>query len=149
MKCDDPTILSFNNKDLIEIPRNILYLNQLNLLSLNGNHIRTLPDEFYKAFPQLTWLDLRCNELEFISRAVVNLSNLKNLLIGNNNIRRLCIELGGVKSLTGLNIGGNPIEFPSQDILLKDSCSIMRYFRECYLRRLEIEKVLSGEVIKK
>nr|CDS32126.1 leucine rich repeat containing protein 27 [Hymenolepis microstoma] len=146
---NDSTILSLENKNLIEVPQKVLWFNQLKHLSLNGNCIRVLPDEFYKAFPHLTWLDLRFNKLESISRAVVNLSSLKNLLVGNNNIRRLCIELGGINSLTGLNIEGNPIDFPPQDILSKGASYTIRFLRKCYSKRLELERLVSGEMSKK
>ncbi|VDO11734.1 unnamed protein product [Rodentolepis nana] len=144
---NESTTLSLENRNLIEIPQKILCLNQLKHLSLNGNCIRVLPEEFFKAFPHLTWLDLRCNKLEYISRGVVNLSSLKNLLVSNNNIRRLCIELGGINSLAGLNIGGNPIEFPPRDILSKGTSCIIQFLRKCYSKRLELERLVSDEML--
>ncbi|VDM31106.1 unnamed protein product [Hydatigera taeniaeformis] len=132
--------ISFENCELASIPSEILTFTQLQRLSLYGNQICSLPDIFFYSFPQLTWLDLRFNFLSAISRAVKNLQRIKNLLIGHNKIERLCLELGGIESLMGLNIEGNPLLFPSRNIINKGSKYVLQYLKECYARRTQLEK---------
>ena len=62
---------------------------------LEGNDIAFLPDEFFKFFPCLRWLDLRNNQLSRIpSFFLSNHQFLRNLLLEGNNLRNLPLELG-------------------------------------------------------
>ena len=64
-------------------------------LYLEGNEIAFLPDEFFKSFPKLKWLDLRNNHLTRIPSIFLSShSSLRNLLLQNNNLKSLPLELG-------------------------------------------------------
>lgn len=144
--------ISFENCELVSIPNEILSFIQLRVkhyheiilkrLSLYGNRICFLSDDFFCSFPQLIWLDLRFNLLSAIPRAIKNLSRIKNLLIGHNNISRLCLELGGIESLIGLNIETNPLQFPSKNIISRGSKYVLNYLKECYAKRTHLESKL-------
>lgn len=144
--------MSFENCELVSVPNEILAFTQLRVnqchkiilkrLSLYGNRIFSLPDNFFCSFPQLIWLDLRFNLLSSIPRAIKNLSRIKNLLVGHNNIHRLCLEIGGMGNLVGLNIGGNPLQFPSQNIISRGSKYVLNYLKECYAKRTQLESKL-------
>lgn len=131
--------INLENRKIAELPQKLFSLHQLKRITLSKNKIKTLPDQFFDSFPQLTWLDLRYNKLEFLSRKVANLKKLNYLLLGNNRIKRLCIEIGGIPNLNGLNIEGNPLEFPAERILSKGFKDIIQYLQECYNERVELE----------
>ncbi|CAG2231306.1 unnamed protein product [Mytilus edulis] len=61
--------------------------------------------------------------------------NLRNLLLEGNNLRSLPLELGLIKSLNGLNISGNPIEFPPGEIIEKGTNEILKFLREMLLAK--------------
>ena len=44
-------------------------------------------------------------------------TKLRTLLVGNNRITSLPAELGDLQTLCGLNLAGNPLFFPPEDVL--------------------------------
>lgn len=143
VKSIDSSEIGLESINLCKIPEDLLQLHQLQRISLYGNQLDSLPETFYNSFPQLTWLDLRYNRLHCISRSINRLQCLVNLLVGNNNISRLCLELGGIESLIGLHFEGNPLIFPSQDILLKGPSHVLDYLKNCNSKRIELERTSS------
>lgn len=63
------------------------------------------------------WLDLRDNELENIPKSIKNHQNLTYLLLQNNNLSSLPNELGTVLGLKVLQLSGNPLIYPPQDVI--------------------------------
>ncbi|GFO13391.1 leucine-rich repeat-containing protein 27-like isoform x2 [Plakobranchus ocellatus] len=125
------TSLDLSQKHLQAFPDELLELTNLEFIYLEGNEIGYLPDEFFKYFPRLRWLDLRNNEISRIPS--VYLSNhtcLRNLLLEGNNLRNLPLELGLVRSLHGLNIANNPLDFPPQEIIEKGTYGILSFLRD-------------------
>jgi len=64
-------------------------------MHLEGNEISNLPEEFFKYFPRLKWLDLRRNHL--VSLPSLHLGShrcLRTLLLEENELQALPLELG-------------------------------------------------------
>ncbi|XP_062609001.1 leucine-rich repeat-containing protein 27-like isoform X4 [Saccostrea cucullata] len=123
--------LELCNKGLLQIPRELLELNNLEYLYLEGNELTGLPDDFFDCLPRLTWLDLRKNKLLRLPSVYTGRHNhLRTLLLEGNKLRSLPLELGLIKSLNGLNISNNPIEFPPKDIMEKGTAEILKFLRE-------------------
>lgn len=124
------SILDLSRKDLQTLPEELLELTHVEYMYLEGNNIAFLPDEFFKFFPKLKWLDLRNNELSRIpSIFLSNHQCLRNLLLEGNNLRDLPLELGLVRSLHGLNITDNPLDFPPLEIIEKGTQNVLAFLR--------------------
>ncbi|XP_078310267.1 uncharacterized protein LOC111134419 isoform X4 [Crassostrea virginica] len=123
--------LELCDKGMIQIPRELLDLTNLEYLYLEGNELTSLPDDFFDCLPRLTWLDLRRNKLLRLPSVYTGRHNhLRTLLLEGNKLRSLPLELGLIKSLNGLNISNNPIEFPPKDIMEKGTSEILKFLRE-------------------
>jgi len=62
---------------------------------LEGNHLTSLPEDFFHLFPNLKWLDLRHNKLVIIPSIYLrNHQNLQTVLLEGNQLRTLPLELG-------------------------------------------------------
>ena len=67
----------------------------LQYLYLEGNDLSFLPEDFFKVFLQLKWLDLRNNKLcHFPTMCLGEHACLRNILLGNNMLKCLPLELG-------------------------------------------------------
>ncbi|KAL8592142.1 hypothetical protein ACOMHN_033513 [Nucella lapillus] len=125
-----PTV-DLSGKRLMAVPDELMQMEELESLYLEGNEISFLPDEFFKSFPKLKWLDLRNNRLTRIPSIFLGSHTcLRNLLLQNNSLKSLPLELGLVKTLHGLNITNNPLEFPPQDILQRGTYEIQKFLRD-------------------
>lgn len=123
--------LELCDKKMLQIPRELLEMNNLEYLYLEGNELTSLPDDFFDCLPRLTWLDLRRNKLLRLPSVYTGRHNhLRTLLLEGNKLRSLPLELGLIKSLNGLNISNNPIEFPPKDIMEKGTAEILKFLRE-------------------
>ncbi|XP_013063183.2 leucine-rich repeat-containing protein 27-like isoform X1 [Biomphalaria glabrata] len=120
-----------SRKHLQAIPEALLGLQHLEYLYLEGNQICYLPDDFFSFFPHLVWLDLRNNLLSRIPSLYLSSHTcLRNLLLEGNTLRNLPLELGLVSSLHGLNIAGNPLEFPPQTVIETGTQGILKFLRD-------------------
>lgn len=123
--------LELCDKKMLQIPRELLEMNNLEYLYLEGNELTSLPDDFFDCLPRLTWLDLRRNKLLRLPSVYTGRHNhLRTLLLEGNKLRSLPLELGLIKSLNGLNMSNNPIEFPPKDIMEKGTAEILKFLRE-------------------
>ncbi|XP_015773486.1 PREDICTED: leucine-rich repeat-containing protein 27-like [Acropora digitifera] len=111
------TTIDLSKKRLTQIPPKVLDLRQLEFLYLEGNLISSLPEDLFDRLPNLRWLDLRNNHISEIPQIIGTHRNLRNLLLEGNNVESLPLELGLLKSLSGLNLSGNPLEYPPQFIV--------------------------------
>ncbi|XP_058954381.2 leucine-rich repeat-containing protein 27 isoform X2 [Pocillopora verrucosa] len=131
------TTIDLSNKRLTQFPAEVLNLHQLEFLYLEGNAISSLPEELFDCLPYLRWLDLRNNRITDIPPIIGKHRNLRNLLLEGNTIESLPLELGLVKSLSGLNISSNPLEFPPAFIVEKGTQEVLKFLREQYMLQLQ------------
>ncbi|XP_022792726.1 leucine-rich repeat-containing protein 27-like isoform X2 [Stylophora pistillata] len=131
------TTIDLSKKRLTQFPAEVLNLHQLEFLYLEGNAISSLPEELFDCLPNLRWLDLRNNRITDIPPIIGKHRNLRNLLLEGNTIESLPLELGLVKSLSGLNISSNPLEFPPSFIVEKGTQEVLKFLREQYLLQLQ------------
>ncbi|XP_050436039.1 leucine-rich repeat-containing protein 57-like isoform X2 [Adelges cooleyi] len=128
-------IVDLKSRNLSSIPESIFqdigY--GVRFLYLNNNNIRTLPDKLFTGLPNLTWLDLRCNRVRRIPDSVEGHPNLQVFLLGKNNLKELPTVLGSIRKLRELQFGGNPLEFPSRDVLRKGSKYLIKYLQRQWL----------------
>ncbi|KAK9501519.1 hypothetical protein O3M35_012228 [Rhynocoris fuscipes] len=101
-----------------------IYLNENQLTEING--------EIFTEFPNLFWLDLRENKLTSFPKEVKNHPKLNTILLDHNQISVLPIELGSLPELIGLSIFGNPIQFPSKEILKLRQSQLLEYLKRSW-----------------
>ncbi|XP_067036554.1 leucine-rich repeat-containing protein 27-like isoform X2 [Acropora muricata] len=130
------TTIDLSKKRLTQIPPKVLDLRQLEFLYLEGNLISSLPKDLFDCLPNLRWLDLRNNHISEIPQIIGTHRNLRNLLLEGNNVESLPLELGLLKSLSGLNLSGNPLEYPPQFIVERGTQEILKFLREQYLLQM-------------
>mmetsp|Transcript_44668 Transcript_44668/g.103186 ORF Transcript_44668/g.103186 Transcript_44668/m.103186 type:complete len:1152 (-) Transcript_44668:26-3481(-) len=87
----------------------------LQVLDFKESKIASIPQEVYRAFPQVKVLDLRKNILEEILPAIASMESLEDLLLDQNRLREVPTEvckLGKLKtlSLSQNNLRGLPKE---------------------------------------
>ncbi|XP_041369001.1 leucine-rich repeat-containing protein 27-like isoform X2 [Gigantopelta aegis] len=127
----DSTTIDLGKKGMLLIPEELLELKTLENLYLEGNYLSYLPEDFFEKLPNLKWLDLRSNYLSRIpSSHLGRHQHLKNLLLEGNSLKTLPLELGNIKTLHGLNICNNPLEFPPAEILEKGSHEILKFMQQ-------------------
>ncbi|KAL9983586.1 hypothetical protein ACROYT_G005781 [Oculina patagonica] len=131
------TTIDLSKKRLTQVPPEVLNLQQLEFLYLEGNAISSLPEELFDCLPNLRWLDLRNNRITEIPPIIGKHRNLRNLLLEGNTIESLPLELGLLKSLSGLNLSNNPLEFPPSVIVEKGTQEVLKFLREQYLLQLQ------------
>ncbi|XP_052771932.1 leucine-rich repeat-containing protein 27-like isoform X1 [Mya arenaria] len=136
--------LDLTNKGMRQFPSEILEMPQLEYLYLEGNELTAVPDEMFDRLPNLKWLDLRRNFLVRLPSVYTGRhQNLRNLLLEGNNLRTLPLELGLIKSLHGLNINNNPLDFPPPVIIEKGTMDILKFLREM-IQAKSSGKLLNG-----
>ncbi|KAJ8049712.1 Leucine-rich repeat-containing protein 72 [Holothuria leucospilota] len=110
----DVTQISLSNRDLSDIT-DLSCFKRLNYLWLNGNKLRMISvlSENYR----LSELYLQDNELVDISGALNHLTNLRILMLQNNQLTRLEETVGEFKFMQGLetlNLSKNPLAQESE-----------------------------------
>lgn len=94
-------LISDHSKEkLQEVPTKVLEMTNLKMLFLEGNFLFKLPEDFFWKLPKLVWLDLRNNQLESVPKSIAHHEYLENLLLTNNNLKKLPNELGEFFILT-------------------------------------------------
>lgn len=121
--------LDLNVNGIQNIPQGLSRLNlpHLKYFYLEGNKISFLPEEFFLCLHSLEWLDLRNNKLQDIPRNIGEHKNIKTLLLGRNQLTFLPLELGVIRTLTGLNLSNNPLKEPPQTVINKGVHAIKHY----------------------
>lgn len=122
--------LDLSQKNLSQLPSELYELQQVEYLYLEGNLLSSVPDEVFEKLPNLKWLDMRYNQIKVLPPSCGKHRFLKTLLLEGNYLTELPPELGLVKTLTGLNLRGNPLEFPPSRVLEKGVKEILRYLRD-------------------
>ncbi|CAG5124259.1 unnamed protein product, partial [Candidula unifasciata] len=111
--------LNVSNNKLTHLPPDIGALTSLRAFDATHNQLVNIPDEFGN-LSRLEQLHLRHNQLHYLP-VLPNCPNLKEILVGNNNIRGLTAEhLEHLGSLTCLDIRDNKLEkLPEEIVLLR------------------------------
>ena len=122
-------VLDLNRKEIQQIPSGLdkLDLSSLKYLYLEGNVISLLPEDFFTCLSSLEWFDLRNNKLCEVPRTIGEHKNLKTLLLGRNQLTSLPVEIGFLKTLTGLNLSDNPLDDPPQTVITSGVYAIKSY----------------------
>ncbi|XP_006813352.1 uncharacterized protein LOC100373253 [Saccoglossus kowalevskii] len=122
--------LDISGRNISKFPEEILELNHVEYLYMEGNNLTELPQTLFKSLENLIWLDVRNNQLRNLPATIGDNRSMKTLLLEGNQITELPPELGLVDTLNGLNLQNNPLEFPPPYILEKGVKDILRYLRE-------------------
>ncbi len=81
--------------------------------------------------PHIKWLDLRNNQLISIPNfGLGKHRSLQYLLLSRNRLQTLPFELGKVKTLSALNLDGNPLIHPPISIIKQGIKAIQHYLRD-------------------
>lgn len=122
-------MLDIKRNGIQQIPQGLstLDLSHLKYLYLEGNSISFLPGDFFTSLHGLQWLDLRNNQVQEIPRNVGEHKNMKTLLLGGNKLTFLPVEVGFIRTLTGLNLSENPLKDPPQSVIDRGVQAIKQY----------------------
>uniref|UniRef100_A0A8D1Q7Z2 Leucine-rich repeat protein SHOC-2 n=1 Tax=Sus scrofa TaxID=9823 RepID=A0A8D1Q7Z2_PIG len=101
------TYLSLNNNHLFSIPRELCFLETLSELQLNYNQLICIPEEI-KFLKKLQKLLLSRNNIEYLPEGLCNLLNLRILDIAGNVIQMFPPGFQGLK-LKEFYCEGNPL----------------------------------------
>ncbi|XP_071949140.1 uncharacterized protein [Antedon mediterranea] len=135
------TSVDLAGKGMIYFPEELLELDKIEVLYLEGNKLTELPSTLFESLPNLRWLDLRNNQLQELPPSIGEHKHLKTLLIEGNQISMLPVELGFLKTLSGLNLRNNPLEFPPKEVTDQGVNSILRFLREISVCQQRSSKV--------
>jgi internalin A len=105
--------LDLSYTGLSNLPPEIGELGQLKYFGISQNNLANLPDEISKLI-NLEYLDLRKNKLKILNPFVGKLYNLKGLLLSENSLSSIPSEVGALMQLQFLDLSSNEfIEFPT------------------------------------
>ncbi len=102
--------LSYNRKNLHEIPQEVFLTDNLTSLSLFGNHFTNLTDSISK-LTELEVLYLGKNDFERFPEEVCYLKKLRILSLAYNNFDSLPSCIGQLSKLETLIVNNNKINF--------------------------------------
>lgn len=118
---DPPLVLeklSLQNNQFMELPSNFYRIaSHLKYLDLHQNSISYIPHDFFDKFKCLEILDLASNRLETLPESLSRLTTLKVISIKDNNFKYLSPQLGELPNLNLVEVTGNPLLLPSNEII--------------------------------
>ncbi len=121
--------LDLSGNKFIEIPKTILFLNNLRTLYISYNQIRSIDDVWAKGnLPRLEVLDASNNALTDLSDEVYFKAGLNFLNIENNSLTKLPTVLGFMK-LSALKVDGNPLKLIKRSVIDKGTVALMEFLR--------------------
>jgi len=118
------------NMNLLVVPQEILEFRDLKSLHLDSNRLESLPNGLFAALPSLDYLDLRFNQLFAVPSSIGVHRTLRTLLLQGNRIAALPVELGQVRTLSGLSLSENPLYFPSAEVVEQGVQALLLWLRE-------------------
>lgn len=117
---------------LEELSPSIKKLKKLKTLELRGNKLTTLPAELCDCL-SLESLLLSLNELKQLPENIYQLANLKELDVSSNDLTSIPLLLDKLQMLakTGLlDLGGNSIKVPPQEVCNQGTDALFTFLRE-------------------
>ncbi|XP_054266173.1 leucine-rich repeat-containing protein 27-like [Macrosteles quadrilineatus] len=125
----------FSRCGIKSIPDEILYkLVNIQYLYLEGNDLTELNPSLFPTLRELRWLDLRNNKLRTIPNSVMDHPSLQVLLLEGNHLESIPIEIGSVKTLRGLQLARNPLEYPPPHIVNQGVQSTIEFLQKEWLQ---------------
>ncbi len=121
--------LDLSGNKFFEIPKTILFLNNLRTLYISYNQIRSIDDVWAKGnLPRLEVLDASNNALTDLSDEVYFKAGLNFLNIENNSLTKLPTVLGFMR-LSALKVDGNPLKLIKRAVIDKGTVALMEFLR--------------------
>lgn len=131
--------LSFTNKDLIKLPRNVTdYANSLLALDLSRNQFTEFPLEVCR-LTRLKTLKMESNYLKKIPNEICQLTQIENISLAFNYIVTLPTTISKLaKTLHSLNLANNHIEVFPREIIELSALRIL-YVQYNYFTSLPVQ----------
>lgn len=121
--------MDLSGNKFFEIPKTILFLNNLRTLYISYNQIRSIDDVWAKGnLPRLEVLDASNNALTDLSDEVYFKAGLNFLNIENNSLTKLPTVLGFMR-LSALKVDGNPLKLIKRAVIDKGTVALMEFLR--------------------
>ena len=117
----------------------VLNWQRLVVLRLDDNDIETLDAQMCLHMPYLEILSLTRNRISVLPPELAQHTQLSLLRLSQNQIDRIPVSFGSMRSLRSLEIAGLPVKMPPQDILKYGTENICAYL--CALQQAESENV--------
>lgn len=109
---DTVRALQLGNRRLVELPRGVCELQNLEHLDLYLNQLTTLPAEIGR-LRRLRSLDLRFNKIETLPESFAMLESLEGVNLADNRLREIPRWVARMPKLTSFFVPGNPIDSAS------------------------------------
>ncbi len=121
--------LDLRKMGIASISQTISFFSHLTCLFLNDNKLTSLPEGLF-SLTKLTRLDISNNMLTKLPGQIGQLLQLVELNASNNRLRELPCETGRLFRLKILQLDGNAIVSPSQNVMKQSTEAITAYLRE-------------------
>jgi len=123
-------ILDVPSLQLCEVPQAIFdYRPSIKIIYMKQNYIRQLPEHFFDELPNLAWLDVRNNKMRSIPEFKLAHSQLRVLLLQDNELRCLPLSLCLASKLKNIGLTGNPLEDPPEEVRNDGCFAILSYLK--------------------
>uniref|UniRef100_A0A4X2JPL6 Leucine rich repeat containing 69 n=1 Tax=Vombatus ursinus TaxID=29139 RepID=A0A4X2JPL6_VOMUR len=138
--------LNLGNNQLEEVPEELMCLKNLEILHLFGNLIKSFSPKSFDGLENLNILNLNHNKLKTIPPEINRLQNLKSLSLNNNQLTDIPKELCSLACLSEIQLNYNqivsiPEEFKSMKNLRK--LSLARNLIEVFPMVSKVSKLTS------
>jgi Leucine-rich repeat (LRR) protein len=123
----EQTEVVINNQNLIELPKGLLLLKNLESINIHSNSFGKFPKDIFN-FPKLKSLTIGFNGIDSVPKRIREMQNLESLAINGNNIKDLPNEIFELPKLNYLHISENKF----------DNEELKRILEKCKKRGIEI-----------
>jgi Leucine-rich repeat (LRR) protein len=129
--------LKLGNNELIDFPKEVLALRQLQVLEMNANLMSSLPVQI-SVLENLHTLYLNNNRLSVLPTEIAKLTNLHTLDVHGNRLHEVPLELCSLTLLSTLKVSDNMMRIPFQHIdhvAIPDLLTVLRDFLQSQSRK--------------
>lgn len=124
----DLRVLNLAKNNIHLLPDSLTELHKLEILNLSGNKLIEIRDELL-GLTNLRSLDLSGNQLAVVPPVLITMTTLESINLSKNCIHILPTTMIQLTKLQDLQVHGNPLVFPSQDIVHKGFPAIMAHLQ--------------------